>query len=139
MGNPGDGQFAPNSMNDNRFPRQFHLLKSSEFERVFAARNSASNPWLALHGTPNGAAHPRLGITVSRRVGNAVARNRWKRLLRESFRLTQHQLPALDLVCTARAATPPALAQLMEMIPHLAERIARRARPTAENGEGQNA
>ncbi len=125
-------------MNDNRFPKCLHLLKSSEFERVFAARNSAANPWLALHGVPNGAAHPRLGITVSRRVGNAVARNRWKRLLRESFRLTQHRLPALDLVCTARAATPPALAQLIEMIPHLAERIAGRARPTAENAEGQS-
>lgn len=125
-------------MSDNRFPKRLHLLKSSEFERVFAARNSASNPWLALHGTPNGVAHPRLGITVSCRVGNAVARNRWKRLLRESFRLTQHRLPALDLVCTARAVTPPVLAQLMEMIPHLADRIARRARPTAENAKGKN-
>lgn len=126
-------------MNDHPFPKRLHLLKSSEFERVFAARNSASNPWLALHGTPNSAAHPRLGLTVSRRVGNAVARNRWKRLLRESFRLTQHRLPALDLVCTARAATPPALAQLIEMLPQLAERIARRARPTAERTKGPDA
>jgi ribonuclease P protein component len=137
--NPGDGRITPDPMSDNRFSKRLHLLTSSEFERVFAARNSAANPWLALHGVPNGAAHPRLGITVSRRVGNAVARNRWKRLLRESFRLTQHQLPALDLVCTARAATPPPLAKLMEMIPQLSARIARRARPSAESNEGQTA
>lgn len=58
----------------------------------------------------------RLGITVSRKVGVAVVRNRVKRLLREAFRLHQHELPSgLDLVAIARseAATPPdSLAQV---------------------------
>ena len=126
-------------MSDLRFPKRLHLLKASEFERVFAARNSAANPWFALYGAANDVGHPRLGITVSRRVGNAVERNRWKRLIRESFRLTQHRLPALDLVCVARAPAPPALSQLMEMIPAMAERIERRIRKAAENAEGQSA
>jgi ribonuclease P protein component len=126
-------------MTDLRFSKRLHLLKASEFERVFAARNSAANPWLSLHWAVNDVAHPRLGITVSRRVGNAVERNRWKRLIRESFRLTKHRLPALDLVCVARAPAPPALSQLLEMIPAMVERVERRIRKAAEDAEGQSA
>lgn len=46
---------------------------------------------------------PRLGVTVSRKIGSAVVRNRIKRLIREAFRLQQHQLPSrMDLVVVAR-------------------------------------
>jgi ribonuclease P protein component len=126
-------------MSEHRFPKRLHLLRASDFERVFAARNSAANPWLSLHGTANDIAQPRLGITVSRRVGNAVARNRWKRLIRESFRLTRDKLPALDLVCVARSPSPPTLAQLMEMIPAMAVQIERRACRKSGNAGGPNA
>ena len=52
----------------------------------------------------NGLQHPRLGIAVSRKVlGSAVARNRFKRVVREHFRLMQHDLAALDIVVRARA------------------------------------
>jgi ribonuclease P protein component len=126
-------------MSDYRFPKRLHLLRASDFERVFAARNSAANPWLSLHGAANDISQPRLGITVSRRVGNAVARNRWKRLLRESFRLTHDKLPALDLVCVARSPAPPALAELMEMIPAMAEKIQRRIRRSSDTAGEQSA
>jgi ribonuclease P protein component len=56
-----------------------------------------------LFGLPNAVGHPRLGITVTRKVGNAVRRNRAKRLLREVFRRHRLRLaPALDLVVNAR-------------------------------------
>jgi ribonuclease P protein component len=126
-------------MSDYRFPKRLHLLKASEFERVFAARNSAVNPWLAIYGAANDVGHPRLGLTVSRKIGGAVERNRWKRLIREAFRLTQHRLPALDVVCVARSPAPPTLAQLMEMIPSMVERIDRRIQKAAEKAEGHNA
>jgi len=113
-------------MASQRFPKRLHLLKASEFDHVFAARKSVSNPWLTIHGKPNGLPHARLGLAVSRRVGNAVHRNRWKRLLREAFRLVQHEIPPLDVVCTARASTPPTLAQLREMFTTMTTRIARR-------------
>jgi len=122
-------------MSDLRFSKRLRLLRASEFERVFAARNSASNPCFTLYGAANEAGHPRLGITVSRKVGNAVARNRWKRLLREAFRLSQHALPAVDLVCVARSAKPPELSQLLAAIPDLANRIDRRIRKSARNPE----
>jgi ribonuclease P protein component len=110
-------------MAEYRFPKRMRLLRAREFERVFAARASAANAWLVLNGAVNDLDYPRLGLTVSRRVGGAVARNRWKRLLREAFRLTQQALPPLDLVCVARATEPPELRQLMESLPELAARI----------------
>lgn len=111
------------------------LLRASEFERVFAARNSVGNSHFVLYGAANDVGFARLGITVSRRVGNAVARNRWKRLLREAFRLSQHELPSLDLVCVARAPEPPTLAQLMTKISESARRLDRRARSAKRNLE----
>src|SRR6476660_3224228 len=99
-------------MSDQRFPKRARLLRASEFERVFQARNSASDAWLVLYGAASELEHPRIGLTVSRRVGNAVVRNRWKRLLREAFRLSQNQLPPLDLVCVVRGQSPPPLGQM---------------------------
>jgi ribonuclease P protein component len=113
-------------MNQFRFSKRQRLLRANDFERVFAARSSAANPSLALYGAANDLGHPRLGITVSRRIGGAAERNRWKRLLREAFRLAQHELPALDLVCVARSPQPPKLHDLMEMLPAMADRIQRR-------------
>jgi ribonuclease P protein component len=109
-----------------RLSKRLRLLKASEFERVFAARNSASNGWIALYGVANELEHPRIGLTVSRRVGGAVERNRWKRLLRESFRFEQHELPAMDMVCVVRGQSPPPLGELRESLQTLASRIARR-------------
>jgi ribonuclease P protein component len=122
-------------MTDLRFPKRLRLLRASEFERVFAARNSVANSCFALYGAANDVGHPRLGITVSRKVGNAVVRNRWKRLLREAFRLSQHALPVVDLVCVARATQPPELSQLLAAIPDMANRIGRRIRKSPRNPE----
>jgi ribonuclease P protein component len=118
-------------MNNYRFPKRLRLLRAREFERVFAARASAGDAWIVLYGEANDLGYPRLGLTVSRRIGGAPQRNQWKRLLREAFRLTQHELPPLDLVCVVRGATPPELRQLMEALPALATRIERRLKSNA--------
>ncbi len=110
-------------MKNNSFPKRVRLLKASEFEHVFNARNSASDQWIVLFGAANELGHPRLGLTVSRRCGGAVVRNRWKRLLRESFRLTQHNLRAIDFVCVVRAQQPPGLEQLKRSVMTLSARV----------------
>lgn len=62
------------------------LSRSAEFERVYRQGSSAANRYLVLYRFPNTAAEqPRLGLSVSRKVGGAVERNRAKRLLREAF------------------------------------------------------
>lgn len=119
-------QPTPKGRGSNRFSKRMRLLKASEFERVFAARNSASDASIALYGAANDVGHPRIGLTVSRRVGGAVERNRWKRLLREAFRLEQHGLPAIDLVCVVRGQSPPPVDQLREALKELTARVNRR-------------
>lgn len=113
-------------MTSQRFPKRLRLLSAKEFERVFAARTSVSDSWFVLYGDANSVGHARLGLTVPRRVGGAVERNRWKRLLREAFRLSQHELPAIDYVCVPRSNSAPQLRQLMESFPALACRLERK-------------
>ena len=105
------------------------LARAKEFERVFAARASVSDSWIVLYGARTEAGHARLGLTVPRRVGGAVVRNRWKRMLREAFRLSQHELPAVEFVCIPRSTSPPELSQLMESLRTLALRLERKLQP----------
>jgi ribonuclease P protein component len=112
-------------MPGHRFPKALRLLSRREFDAVFTARSSASDAWMVVYGAENELGHARLGLAVSRRFGGSVARNRWKRRLREAFRLEQHALPALDLVCVPRATALPTVAQLSESLALLANRVER--------------
>jgi ribonuclease P protein component len=133
------GGAHPTPMANQRFTKRLRLLRAGEFERVFAARASAADAWIVLHGVANQLGHARLGLAASRRVGSATVRNRWKRLLREAFRLTQHELPPMDFICIPRAEAPPQLRELLASLPALAERIQRQTKPNAEQERTQRA
>jgi ribonuclease P protein component len=110
-----------------RFRPQHRLRSSADFKRVYERRCSAGDSLLIVYGCENRLAHARLGLSVSRKVGPAVARNRWKRRLREAFRLQLAQLPAgIDLVIVPRAQAAPELKQLMSSLSQLARRVAGR-------------
>jgi len=80
------------------------LSRSAEFERVYRQGRSTANRYLALYTFPNSSVdQPRLGLSVSRKVGGAVSRNRVKRLLREAFAHAEGGLrPGQDVVVVAR-------------------------------------
>ena len=86
-----------------RFPRRVRLSKPADFRRVFALAAKSNDPYFTVLYRPNELGYARLGLAVSRKAASlAVARNRIKRVVRESFRLTQYRLPALDIVVIAR-------------------------------------
>jgi ribonuclease P protein component len=88
------------------------LSRSAEFERVYKHGRSSANRHLVLYCFPNPATEsPRVGLSVSRKVGGAVERNRLKRLLREAFAAAEPELqPGHDIVVVAR----PPLRELAE-------------------------
>jgi ribonuclease P protein component len=89
-------------------PKRGRLSRSAEFERVYRQGRSVGNRFLVLYAFPRGGADAgddgqRLGLSVSRKVGGAVDRNRVKRLLREAFAGEAERLPAdHDVVIVAR-------------------------------------
>lgn len=79
------------------------LKKSSEFKKIYSKGKSVVTPYLVLYFMRNNTEYNRLGISVSKKVGNSVVRNRVKRLIREAFRLSPLTLKTgLDLVLIAR-------------------------------------
>jgi ribonuclease P protein component len=80
------------------------LSRSAEFERVYRQGRSVANRHLVLYTFPNASTErPRLGLSVSRKVGGAVERNKVKRLLREAFSHAENELLAgQDVVVVAR-------------------------------------
>ncbi|SQK77519.1 Ribonuclease P protein component [Tatumella ptyseos] len=79
------------------------MLTPNHFTFVFQQPQRAGTPQLTILGRQNSLGHPRIGLTVAKKhVKRAHERNRIKRLTRESFRLRQHELPAMDFVIVAK-------------------------------------
>ena len=81
------------------------LKKSKDFQNVYNKGNSYANRLLVMYVLENHTDKNRLGISVSKKVGNSVVRSRSKRLIYEAYRLNYHELkPGYDYVFVARSA-----------------------------------
>lgn len=108
------------------FPRSARLLSAKDYERIYAVRRRVSDDCFAINFAPSPTGLARLGLSVgAKSVGNAVARNRVKRVVRDWFRLNAATLPPLDLIVGARNAARSAHnAQLRESLATLGRKLA---------------
>ena len=90
-----------------RFGPAQRLHRKAEFDNAFKEGVRAFVHGLVIYILPAPDRSARLGLVTSRRFGNAVRRNRARRLLREAFRLEQALLPALDIVAVPQAGQFP--------------------------------
>jgi ribonuclease P protein component len=94
-----------------RFGAELRLRSKLQFDAIYASGRRVDDRFFGLRIKPNGLSHPRIGLAIAvKTAGSGVARNRLRRLVRESFRLAQHELPAVDVVVAAKipaAGAPP--------------------------------
>jgi ribonuclease P protein component len=88
-----------------RFTADLRLRSKLQFDAVYAGGRRIDDRFFSLRIKLNGLTHPRVGLAVAvKTAGNAVKRNRLRRVVRESFRLNQAQLPPVDVVVAVKFA-----------------------------------
>jgi ribonuclease P protein component len=85
-------------LSDSKLRKEEKLLARPQFDAVFDSGQSLGNKRLVIHWLANDLGHPRLGLVVGTRFGNAVKRNAFKRRMREIFRMHKAQVGSRDIV-----------------------------------------
>ena len=109
------------------FPKNERLLSARDFARVYGDHVFAADGVLVVQAHRGTSPCTRLGLSVSRKVGNAVVRNRWKRLIREAFRMHKLNMPQrLDIVVRPKRGAGCDAAAISQSLPKLVRAVARR-------------
>jgi len=94
------------------FPRPNRLTHAADYDRVFKNAKRSGDPFFTILYCRNDLGYPRLGLAIAKkRVRRAVARNRLKRIIRDSFRHAKSQLLGVDIVIMARDQSEQAVNQ----------------------------
>ncbi|MGN6543873.1 MAG: ribonuclease P protein component [Aureliella sp.] len=124
---------SPAERASERFPRSRRLRSRTDFDELFQRGHVIVDHVLVIHGrqaisTGTGTSTGRIGISISKRVGNAPCRNRWKRLIREAYRRLAARSPGLgrlDLVVRPRRGAVAEYAAIERSLASLTARLAR--------------
>jgi ribonuclease P protein component len=123
-------------MTGHTFTKAQRLRLAADFEWVYSLKHKTADGVLLVFAARNQLSITRIGLSVSRKHGGAVTRNRLKRLLREAFRLTQNQLPTgLDLIAIPLAKEKASLFAYQESLVKVTRRLLRRLDEAATQGE----
>ncbi|HEV3301807.1 MAG TPA: ribonuclease P protein component [Planctomycetaceae bacterium] len=118
--------------------RNRRIRSSRDFASIYEKQIRAADGNLLIFAAPNGHHYARFGVSVSRKLGPAVRRSALKRLLREAFRLSQHELPGnLDLILIPQRANAgtAGLADYQRSLVGLVTRLARQVGPPHDEPE----
>jgi ribonuclease P protein component len=117
---------------DQRLRRSERLTRRSDYQRVYARHCQVSDQWFRVYGVPNDLNRSRVGLSVSRRVGNAVQRHRVRRGIRETFRRNKDKLTrSWDVIVVARPSAADPHCDVASSLPSLLQRLnAKYASPT---------
>ena len=127
----GGSVSRPDSQVHHSFPRTDRLTSRRQFRAVYDQGRRVRGTYVTVFGLPNRLEHCRVGITVTRKSGGAVERNRVKRRLREIFRLNRlREAGSMDLVINAhpqfgRAAAPEVERDVLHCVRRLVRGAAR--------------
>jgi ribonuclease P protein component len=105
-----------------RFRPNEHIRRPADFQAVYDRRRSAADGTLVVYVKENGLPHSRVGLSVSKKFGNAVRRNRIRRLMREAYRLTKEEIPlGYDIVMIPRPLEEYELEAIKQSLAKLAK------------------
>jgi len=114
-------------MTSLKFPPENRIRSRADFSALYKNHVHAADDTLVMLAAKNDVGRTRLGLAVSRKVGNAVVRNYWKRRLREAFRHVHAELPVgLDFVLRPRKGAVCDYHAMVDSIPQLAKRVNRK-------------
>lgn len=109
------------------FPGKLRLKRQADFAAVFKRGKVAADDVLVIHAMRGESSGAKLGLSISKKVGNSPQRNRWKRLIREAFRLNQHQLPqCLWFVVRPRRGAVPEFHAIEKALLKLSRKLERK-------------
>jgi ribonuclease P protein component len=112
------------------FPKHQRVVRGDDFTRALRKGACAADGTLVVHAIAvSESRRTRIGVTIPKKMGDAVVRNHWKRLIRESFRTQQDQIPAgYDYVVRPKKGAEPIWSEIKKSVPRLAKKAVSRDR-----------